>query len=228
MARQSRVVPGQQFGRLSVVELHERKSSRDYWLCQCDCGNTSIVANHSLVTGATRSCGCLNKKAQRDRAIASASKLIGKRFGRLEVVRVATERDPIELECICDCGSHHFARKYNLMRGSVSSCGCLRKETSEKCLAIGHDRDLREDLVEGTNLASISPERKINKNNKSGARGVCFNSKRGMWRASITFQRRHIYLGCHQKIEDAMAARRKAEKLLFDPVLRKHGKEYRE
>ena len=38
---------GQRFGRLTVIKYHHSKSNA-YWLCQCDCGNTTVVNGGSL------------------------------------------------------------------------------------------------------------------------------------------------------------------------------------
>ena len=58
---------GQKFGRLTVVERAEDyvspKGNRlTQWLCKCDCGNYSVVNACSLRSGATKSCGCINRK----------------------------------------------------------------------------------------------------------------------------------------------------------------------
>jgi hypothetical protein len=53
------VVPiGHRFGRLVVID-HVPGSME----CTCDCGTTLYVANCSLVSGRTKSCGCLRKEA---------------------------------------------------------------------------------------------------------------------------------------------------------------------
>ena len=50
---------GARFGQLVAVREGERTScNRVTWLCRCDCGNEKQIAAISLVTGATRSCGC--------------------------------------------------------------------------------------------------------------------------------------------------------------------------
>lgn len=54
---------GQRFDRLSVVARVESKNHNARWLCRCDCGSETVVASTKLVSGNTRSCGCL----QRDR-----------------------------------------------------------------------------------------------------------------------------------------------------------------
>jgi hypothetical protein len=51
---------GRRFERLVVVEFAGRTAARaSKYRCACDCGRTSIVLSHKLVSGHTRSCGCL-------------------------------------------------------------------------------------------------------------------------------------------------------------------------
>jgi len=58
-----RDLANRRFGRLTVI----RQASIDRfghrkWLCQCDCGNTKVVRAQSLLSGHTKSCGCLNRE----------------------------------------------------------------------------------------------------------------------------------------------------------------------
>lgn len=58
---------GKKFGRLTVLEIVPKDKriggkdaiKRTQYLCQCDCGNKSIVTQLNLVRGRTRSCGCI-------------------------------------------------------------------------------------------------------------------------------------------------------------------------
>lgn len=56
---------GERYGRLVVIrEVEPRQNKREKvrrFLCQCDCGNTKIVAINHLVSGETKSCGCYKK-----------------------------------------------------------------------------------------------------------------------------------------------------------------------
>lgn len=53
---------GMRFGRLTVIgEHHRNEKGRYMWLCQCECGNTTIVNGGDLRKGCTKSCGCLKK-----------------------------------------------------------------------------------------------------------------------------------------------------------------------
>jgi hypothetical protein len=52
---------GQVFERLTVLGLAKDKTSSGgyQWFCKCTCGNTKTVASTALVSGSTKSCGCL-------------------------------------------------------------------------------------------------------------------------------------------------------------------------
>lgn len=53
--------------------------------------------------------------------------LIGQKFGRLTVVEHAGRKNRhVLLKCHCDCGNDVICYQYNLLRGSSTSCGCLR------------------------------------------------------------------------------------------------------
>lgn len=54
---------GKRFGNLQVLSLAPKSGRGTRWLCQCDCGNKTIVARNNLVYGNTKSCGCLVGKA---------------------------------------------------------------------------------------------------------------------------------------------------------------------
>lgn len=50
---------GNRYGRLKVIKRSEQKESKSSWLCECSCGEVTIVQGTHLNSGATRSCGCL-------------------------------------------------------------------------------------------------------------------------------------------------------------------------
>jgi hypothetical protein len=55
-------IKGQKFGRLTVLQRADNDKRRNVmWLCQCDCSSRTklIVRGHSLRSGNTKSCGCL-------------------------------------------------------------------------------------------------------------------------------------------------------------------------
>lgn len=50
---------GQVFGRLTVIKQAPNHGRRVAWQCRCSCGNANSVQSNSLVSGKTKSCGCL-------------------------------------------------------------------------------------------------------------------------------------------------------------------------
>lgn len=64
--RKSKDYSGQKFGLLTVIKRDSkyRTNGNNRWmlLCRCDCGNETIVRTDSLLSGTTKSCGCLLKE----------------------------------------------------------------------------------------------------------------------------------------------------------------------
>lgn len=55
---------GDKFDHLTVVAKGRKKANYRFYVVQCDCGSAlKEVVGTSLLTGLTRSCGCLRKKA---------------------------------------------------------------------------------------------------------------------------------------------------------------------
>lgn len=59
---------GKRFGRLVAIRYEHRseacQSMRASWLCKCDCGAEVLASATVLVSGMTRSCGCLAKEVR--------------------------------------------------------------------------------------------------------------------------------------------------------------------
>lgn len=55
---------GQKFGKLTVIKRTNNIGTNVAWLCQCDCGNTTIVQSNNLRSGHTISCGCIKSKGE--------------------------------------------------------------------------------------------------------------------------------------------------------------------
>ena len=67
MSRRIKDLTGQRFGRLTAIRpTEERCCNHVVWLCQCECGNTTLVAASNLTSGAVRSCGCFQKERTRE------------------------------------------------------------------------------------------------------------------------------------------------------------------
>ena len=56
---------GIKFGRLQVLSRSGTKGKHPIWLCQCDCGQITVVRGDHLRDGDTRSCGCLENESRK-------------------------------------------------------------------------------------------------------------------------------------------------------------------
>lgn len=52
---------GKRFGRLTVIGVEDNGKRHTYYACQCDCGNVKVIRADALISGATKSCGCIKK-----------------------------------------------------------------------------------------------------------------------------------------------------------------------
>lgn len=197
---------GQRFGKLTVLEKTEERADQGsiVWLCRCDCGRTKKVSARRLVRGKVRSCGCLSDPPPKD--------YVGKRFGKLTVMEyggreyrnTGRSRATINLwKCRCDCGREVMVPQSELQSGDSQSCGCLQKEKTRAALR----------LVDGTSVTVLESVRKgLRSTNKTGCTGVSLLGN-GYFQATISFKKKHYYLGRYKNKEDAIRARKAAEEM---------------
>ena len=131
----------------------------------------------------------------------------GQRFGRWTILDryVFSARGEKKYLCRCDCGTERYVLERSLKYGGSQSCGCRKKE---------HDQELGTLLthVGGTSLEMIQSQ-KLPRDNTTGYKGVYL--VRGKYLAKIVFQKKQYFLGTYDSIEEAAAARKSAEALLF-------------
>ena len=75
------IVAGEVFGRFTVLRREvvvSGKVRRSIYLCRCSCGNEKMVFRTSLISGASKSCGCFQKEgvAQRQRTHGESRKTV--------------------------------------------------------------------------------------------------------------------------------------------------------
>jgi hypothetical protein len=132
MGRPAVVVPGQTYGRLTVLgELPERTRGGRVFRCRCTCGRETDARAAELREGKVRSCGCLLAEARQSGHTRPPSVHGGQRYGRLVVLREAGRESPTGARMFsrgCDCGGTTTVRGANLTSGHTRSCGCLLEE----------------------------------------------------------------------------------------------------
>jgi 5-methylcytosine-specific restriction endonuclease McrA len=116
------------YGLLTAIKICGKDNfGRNKWLFQCQCGNTTEAALNNVLTGTTKSCGCLKNKPYR------RIDLTNNRYGRLLVVSYAeTKNGKAIWHCKCDCGKEINVSYLKLSRDHTKSCGCLQYEMRRK------------------------------------------------------------------------------------------------
>ena len=121
----SKDITGQRFGRLTALKwTKEYSCSQRIWLCKCDCGNYTKVAVNNLISGNTKSCGCLHKEEISKK---SMKDLTNQRFGKLVAIAPTEKRidGRVIWKCKCDCGNYAYISSHHLINGDTESCGCI-------------------------------------------------------------------------------------------------------
>lgn len=122
-------ITGQRFGRLTALKyVGSNKGQGAIWRCKCDCGNEVDVKKNCLMTGGTRSCGCLN----RENLLSPKRDLTGEQFGFLKVIRQMeynSKNNGTNWLCVCkNCGAEIVISQHCLTHGQMS-CGCIKSKS---------------------------------------------------------------------------------------------------
>lgn len=115
---------GEKYGRLTIVDiLWNEKPTKA--VCKCDCGNDYIGTKSDIVTGHTKSCGCLqsenvsmsNTKDWTGHIAESGVKLLNRDH--------MNDKGQWVWECECPlCGNLFYELPAKVNNGHTTSCGC--------------------------------------------------------------------------------------------------------
>jgi len=111
--------------RIDVVEKNEDEKVNVYMCkCVCDCGNVIEVPKNRLISGGTKSCGCLHKDKVSNTLFNLKTDKIGQKNGLLTIL--AYDMEQKKWKCQCDCGNIIYVKR---VCKNTRSCGCLKKMT---------------------------------------------------------------------------------------------------
>lgn len=221
---------GMKVGRLTVKcrasdRVQPNGSRKVMWWCECSCGNPEwkAIEAYALTHQLTLSCGCLNREAifkatkKYNTYDLSGESGIGWTSNTNEEFYFDIEDyDKIKYYCwhmTTDGYIHTTINKKHL------SLHRLVMDVDDKTVYIDHinhnKKDNRKKNLRCADTSKNQMNRRIMNRNTSGVAGVYWESKLNKWHAQIVYHKKTYNLGRYDLYEDAVKARKEAEKQYF-------------
>lgn len=154
--KKNKFTANQKFNKLIFIEFDSIDiHGHEKWKCLCDCGIYKVIRASSVISGATKSCGCLPTN--------QIENFAGQKFNRYTFVEYKfTDRyRQSHWLCRCDCGNEKIICSNKVKSGLTKSCGCYQKEVASKRKGNKHPK-WRKDLTkierESNRNRNLSPK----------------------------------------------------------------------
>lgn len=205
------------FGKLTVIELDQNKSTnrRKFWLCNCDCGSTNISKRQDYFTRTPiPNCGCEKRKK------------IKYTKSKDNMYYIATFDDDSTFFLFDASDYEYISKQHWYFKSNGYVCNTKGEyihrllvgvtEFGEYVDHINGDKfDNRRCNLRVCSNAENARNSSIGKNNTSGVRGVWFSEQNNKWIASIKVDYEFKYLGSFDEFNSAIKAREEAEEIYF-------------
>jgi hypothetical protein len=202
-----RISPGMTFGKWTVIELHSRNPQK--WTCECECGTVRPVLFTSLIKNQSLSCGCINGGSIKNTIsingnvaeieIIQNEKIYKAIIDTEDLVKVKDFKFCLNRGYVCTSNEKKL-RLHNLI---IDNCGYPEIDHKNR-----NKLDNRKCNLRPCTKSQNQGNRKPNKNNTSGYRGVTF--KCNNWAATIVINGIKTHLGYFGTKEGAAIAYNKA------------------
>ncbi len=220
---------GRTFGYLTVLEPTGKQQRKYFiWRCRCKCGKEVELTSSVLLTGNTTSCGCLraeifpyhNRYEEGTALSMSLKETIHNPNSPSGYVGVSPKRDKW-VAYINYKGVRYSLGTYNHLEDAVKARARAKEAVMEDAARIYEETD---HLYGEAPTRPPRPEKKPfvhpdpvsvparRSDNTSGQTGV--TKQKGKWNATISVKGYRYRLGAYGNLEDAIAARKKAEALV--------------
>ncbi len=192
---------GKIFNRWKVIEFSHQRKYLKYFVCEClDCGKQKTVYIGSIISGQSKSCGCISKKEN--------AKKINKKYNEFYIdeedkkVTHVILNDNKEMLCDTEDWTDKIPELYWTINSGGYACTNIgyhhptfhRLIMNNKTQNIqnkqidhinGNKLDNRKSNLRICNNQENSFNKNKNKNNTSGFKGVYYDKDRKKWRGSI-------------------------------------------
>lgn len=226
---------GRKFGMLTVISRGENdKSGKARWWCKCNCGNPELklISTSNLNNNKTKSCGCLFIEMLHSRKKYNIYDLSGE-YGVGYASNVNSQNDN---RFYFDLEDYDKIKDY---------CWCFKDDDYLTTNIIGNDgkktslmlhqlilptqegfmpdhihgeqsrNDNRKSNLRVVTKSQNAMNQKIRSDNTSGVKGVYWSKKANKWAADIAKDGKRYYLGVFTSFDDAVKARKEAERKYF-------------
>lgn len=232
MPRGKWIKPGDIYDKIEVLKVYSEKTTHKpkMYSCKClICNSIFVSSGQNVLRYQAYGCPACRENAKLEMRETEYQKYIGRKFEKLEIIGYSGMREysgkkrvPF-MVCSCVCGTVSEIPLARLKAGQSKQCN----KCAEKNLELGHEF-LKIDSVSETKITAIDGRRATNKNSTTGHKGVSFHGAKGKYRAYINFQRKQYWLGYFKNLDDAIAARKEAEKKIYGDFLGWYAQKYPE
>jgi hypothetical protein len=226
------------FGRLHIIEVDEDSKVKDdkdvppsqwkYW-CRCSCLNATIttVKRTKLVSGLTKSCGCLQKEtASTTNSKVNSIEDCGEYikiffFNREHGCTLVDKEDYIKVKDYCWCRTvgiggvfYSIANAKGKHYSSSVYMHSIILPTKEGIIPEHKDGDGLNNRKLNMRTASSSQNSmntKVSKRNTSGVKGISWNIKQNKWESCLSVGGKRVLRKLFKNKSDAIKARKDAE-----------------
>lgn len=193
------------FGRLTVVKREPDERKNSYWLCKCICGNEKIIGRPHLISGHTKSCGCLHKEmiTKHGKYQEPLYKVWSGMWSR------CTYQNHKQYQ---DYGGRgiNVCNRWRDFKNFLSDMG-NRPSPNHTIERINNNKGYNPSNCKWATRTEQSRNTRLRKNNKTGYEGVTWDKRREKYHVYIRFGGKRMHLGYYKFLKEAAEIRIKAE-----------------
>jgi hypothetical protein len=199
---------GQLFSKLKVIQRGTNdQHNKITWICQCECGNEKIVLGKSLKNGNVQSCGCM--RSYHGKTHTSEYKIWKSIHQRCNNTK-ANGFDKYGGRGIKVC--ERWSKSFNNFLEDMGE----RPSITHSIDRIDVNGNYEPSNCRWATPAQQSRNIRPSINSKTGACGVYYHKDGKRCKAFIKVNKKQIYLGSFDNLEDAIEERRRAEKIYWE------------
>lgn len=202
----SKIVVGSRFGRLTVINPRSNKTKHKQWehLCSCDCGALKNVLYSALLSGRTKSCGCLSKEKA---TIHGLSQTPAYKSWHAMMERCTRSTRPNYAHYGAVGIRIEDPRRFDV-RLFFEDMGARPKGTSLD--RIDGTKGYFKDNCRWASHSVQSINKKTPRNNKVKHKNISYREKKGEYIVRISRDNKMNYVGYYRSLEEAIVARNEA------------------